>query len=492
MEEQQQQVNWFDRLDLHTVVEILQFLDCKSLSKLCQTNVTMSILARMLTTRLPHWKTAHFEKEGETGSSKVSIEEYESKLNDIYSKTSSFSNVGFLFSETNGFIKKDVTALASKLHPKCCLIGGCSSAILSVDNVSISGENTIHETDHVEETKPRFSLSLSNMPDTTRVGFYLDPTEMQDEEDIPQALDSIPQNFDDETGGWRVIVLFVDHTSYNHCLDGFITAIQKKFTNAQVVGGIMGGTRKPLCIIQNQQAQIYDGGIVGMCIGGNTVFSSQISRGCQAISPLARVVDAITDRLKTVSVDGVKQSAASLAQECLGRGTMPFLGVSSDLSIGFTLHDIRGVTPQGELVLASNEVETAKYIQFFNMDAATSKSDLRHRLEAARRSCASQSKQVLGGLLFTCGGRGVQFYEEQDVESTIFAHAMPDIGLSGFFAGGEIGPEALAAAPAESEFRRGALIQGFTAVFGVFFVPTYSRPSGKILDEAIAARNLFF
>ena len=75
------------------------------------------------------------------------------------------------------------------------------------------------------------------------------------------------------------------------------------------------------------------------------------------------------------------------------------------------------------------------------MDAATSKSDLRHRLEAARRSCASQSKQVLGGLLFTCGGRGVQFYEEQDVESTIFAHAMPDIGLSGFFAGGEIGPE---------------------------------------------------
>jgi hypothetical protein len=69
---------------------------------------------------------------------------------------------------------------------------------------------------------------------------------------------------------------------------------------------------------------------------------------------------------------------------------------------------------------------------------------------------------------------------------------MPGVGLSGFFAGGEIGPEALAMLPPDSNFRRGAQVQGFTAVFGVFFVPQYAVPTGKVIDEALAARNLSF
>ena len=491
----QQFVNWFDRLDLHMIMEILMYLDCKSLSKIHQVNTSLCILGRMLSKRVPHWKTAHFEKKDEQTRSKISIEDYDAELNNIYTNTTSVSNVGFLFSETNAFEKKVVDALASKLHPTCCLIGGCNSAILSVDNVS-GISSLICETDHAESMMPKFSLSLANMPDTVRVGFYLDTTDVHEVEDIPIALESIPiyqplSSSDEERGEWKVIILFVDQSGCSHHVDQLITAIQQKFSNAQVVGGIMGGTRNSLCIIQNQKAEIFNGGIVGMCIGGNTVFSSQVSRGCQEISPIASIVDADEYIVRTINLDGVKQNAVSLAN-CLGDAMVPFLGVSNDLTIGFSLHDVRGVTADGALVSSSNEIGSAKYMQFFNLDPNTSKVDLKHRLEAAKKSCAFQSKQVLGGLLFTCGGRGVNFYEEHDVESRIFAQTMPGIGLSGFFAGGEIGPEALAAAPAESDYRRDARLQGFTAVFGIFFVPKYCRPSGKIIDEAIAARNLFF
>ena len=121
----------------------------------------------------------------------------------------------------------------------------------------------------------------------------------------------------------------------------------------------MGGTRNSLCIIQNQKAEIFNGGIVGMCIGGNTVFSSQVSRGCQEISPIASIVDADEYIVRTINLDGVKQNAVSLAN-CLGDAMVPFLGVSNDLTIGFSLHDVRGVTADGALVSSSNEIGSSR------------------------------------------------------------------------------------------------------------------------------------
>ena len=58
-----------------------------------------------------------------------------------------------------------------------------------------------------------------------------------------------------------------------------------------------------------------------------------------------------------------------------------------------------------------------------------------------------------------------------------------------FFAGGEIGPEALAMQNVNSEYRNKAAIQGFTAVYGVFFVPKFTTPSGKLLDDAMKSRD---
>ena len=78
------------------------------------------------------------------------------------------------------------------------------------------------------------------------------------------------------------------------------------------------------------------------------------------------------------------------------------------------------------------------------------------RLEAAKEKCKAQSKTVLGGLLFTCGGRGIPFCQRKSGgESTLFKNAMPDnVGLSGFFAGGEIGPEALAMQNVNNDFEK--------------------------------------
>jgi len=63
--------------------------------------------------------------------------------------------------------------------------------------------------------------------------------------------------------------------------------------------------------------------------------------------------------------------------------------------------------------------------------------------------------------------------------------------MSGFFAGGEIGPEALAALPYESDYRGETTLQGFTSVFGVFFVPDFV-PTAKVVCEAMRGRTILF
>ena len=72
--------------------------------------------------------------------------------------------------------------------------------------------------------------------------------------------------------------------------------------------------------------------------------------------------------------------------------------------------------------------------------------------------------------------KGIPFLQRKSGGKYFIKNAMPDnVGLSGFFAGGEIGPEALAMQNVNNDFRNKAAIQGFTAVYGVFFVPRILR-----------------
>jgi small ligand-binding sensory domain FIST len=81
-------------------------------------------------------------------------------------------------------------------------------------------------------------------------------------------------------------------------------------------------------------------------------------------------------------------------------------------------------------------------------------------------------EKLLGALMFSCGARGPQprMLPVAMADATEFRRVFPDLPLHGFYAGGEIGPEARAANG--RVFMHGRVkLQGFTAVFGVFVVP---------------------
>ena len=485
-----------DNLSYPLLLHILSFLTARELIKASKVKLSFFILSKILYARTPSWKTSF----GTCKGSKTDItgEELDECVRGLMDRSTSFPNFGILFGEAGKFDESTGESLSRVLSPDAVLIGGCVSALASV-NTDCSEDKAVNETDTSRSQFPRYSLSLACMPETQRKAFFVSKDVLEDTEEALSCVPSPDASESKDSGDWKVVILLVDQYSSGAGLHEFIQGIQEKCPSAEVVGGILGGGASNMIVVENRKCTYYEKGIVGLCLGGRVVFNSQVSRACKPMCEDCRILESQGRILKTVSTKSgeVEMSGYNMAMQAMqsmgGRRQAVFFGISDDLEKGYTLHNLAGATQEGYLVLTTDEFKEGDYCRMFLLDPDATREDLQLRLEAAKEKCKAQSKTVLGGLLFTCGGRGYRFYKEKAVESTLFKNAMPDnVGLSGFFAGGEIGPEALAMQNVNNDFRNKAAIQGFTAVYGVFFVPKDFTPSGKILEVAMETRNLSF
>ena len=75
---------------------------------------------------------------------------------------------------------------------------------------------------------------------------------------------------------------------------------------------------------------------------------------------------------------------------------------------------------------------------------------------------------------------------QEMMDASAFHGSFPEVPMVGFYAGGEIGPEAMASASGQVATQTGhASLQGFTCVFGLFSVPTQLKRSGSFLPSTI-------
>ena len=221
-------------------------------------------------------------------------------------------------------------------------------------------------------------------------------------------------------------------------------------------------------------------------------------------------------------------------------GRMYFCGLSNKVEYGFHLCKIRGSLPDGSL-LVDGETKEETLLQLFALDAGSSKRDLRIRLDRLASKCLPCTKNgnqnrnqnrnqnnkqdekknsnkkenrntekkttkkknvsnkktvqrdVLGGLLFTCGGRGYKLYGEVGVEAKMFQETFPSKGLSGFYGLGEIGPCVRAGAVEQRSSNESGIkgrtgrkattrreeteIMGFTSIYVLFYAPSATTGS---------------
>ena len=127
-------------------------------------------------------------------------------------------------------------------------------------------------------------------------------------------------------------------------------------------------------------------------------------------------------------------------------------------------------------------------VDFFYLDGEACCSDVDRTVAMLREQTCGE--EILGAVMFSCLGRGPMrggLIGEDMADATRFANAFPDVPCLGYYAGGEIGPTALAGN--RNVFRQGrAAVQGFTAVFCLFIVPVVERRDYALDDSPDAVR----
>ena len=104
--------------------------------------------------------------------------------------------------------------------------------------------------------------------------------------------------------------------------------------------------------------------------------------------------------------------------------------------------------------------------------------DLDKTMARLRNEVKSAGEEIVGSIMISCNARGPSIGHNVPchmMDATRFAKAFPGVPLVGFYAGGEIGPAALADMESRVYRTGDTQFQGFTAVFGLVAVPKRDR-----------------
>ena len=244
-------------------------------------------------------------------------------------------------------------------------------------------------------------------------------------------------------------------------------------------------------------------GVFGMAIAGICPLRSVVSRGVRSLST-GKVTTATdpTPCLKIAELDrGTRAHEHALIEgvvllkklvmpedgkfigtsdhiiNALQQGKRPqYIGVRASRETGFVLHELSNGMIRPEYTILEEDgrdrIEVGHDVDLFSLDPESCMEDLEATLTNLQRNL--QSEKLLGALMFSCAGRGphTSMLPIEMADATCFKKLFPTLPLTGFYAGGEIGPEARAANSEENVFMQGRVkLQGFTVVFGVFIVP---------------------
>jgi len=128
-------------------------------------------------------------------------------------------------------------------------------------------------------------------------------------------------------------------------------------------------------------------------------------------------------------------------------------------------------------------------VDLYDLDGASCMNDMERKMQLLKRQ--TEGERILGAVMYSCAARGPMagsLITEDMADAKRFAEAFADdnVPCLGFYAGGEIGPLALAGCQKESSvFQTGnARLQSFTAVFAVFVVPAIDLSKIRIDDGA--------
>jgi small ligand-binding sensory domain FIST len=224
---------------------------------------------------------------------------------------------------------------------------------------------------------------------------------------------------------------------------------------------------------------VWQGALSGVAFAQDVALVSRVTQGCQPIGPVRRITAAEQNRIVSldgepalhcllrdlqVTLDEPRTLLPKLRATLVGVSdeTEPLLGRGAMFGADTRVRHLVGVDPAQQVVAVADHVRTGMRLAFCRQDVQAARRDLvricseiRDELSpAADRASAGagvrasdthptfaaapESQRVLGALYVSCCGRGGPHFGAPSAEAQILRHALGDVPLAGFFAGGEV------------------------------------------------------
>lgn len=367
---------------------------------------------------------------------------------------------------------------------------------------AISSDIQVNQESNVEHTSDLSSMFM-NFPNAVIKPFLIE-FDNRDEsiESLRRSLESKAES------DWKAMIVYA--RGNGGAAESFITTIQRSFPNIVIVGGICSwGLISPEDL--GRFRIVPENSVFGVVLGGDAPIRSVVSRGVESVLPegstfvvensvLSRPGDSsfmfrgrnlkpvhMIQRLRSIEdgMDCTKVSARSLMYEVANEAD--FIGIKRPSQDGFELHMLYPGWTDAFLVMTKSEEDEVSLegaeIDFFSLNSKVLMEDVDLTMQKLKEQ--TQGEEILGGIMFSCAGRGPRpgrLIREAMGDAQRFANVFPDVPCLGFYAGGEIGP--LALARNENVFQTGRVaLQGFTVVFALFIVPVAeARPTYQLDD----------
>ena len=221
---------------------------------------------------------------------------------------------------------------------------------------------------------------------------------------------------------------------------------------------------------------VFRGGLSGVAFGEEVSLISRVTQGCQPVAP-QRIITACDGHVLTgldgepaldvllrdldISLDQPQEAMTRLRSTLVGL-TEPgsdAVGRTGNFGADVTVRHIIGLDPARRGVAIAQQVRPGMRMAFCQRDAQAARADLmricaeiREELEPEEmpRSVAaalavphetgvpSAGRRIAGAVYVSCAGRGGPHFGGPSAELQIVRHALGDVPLVGFFAGGEI------------------------------------------------------
>ena len=254
--------------------------------------------------------------------------------------------------------------------------------------------------------------------------------------DIPEGQ-ATPQTF----------LVFVD--PFSTPMDELFALLDHHAPGSSAIGGIASGgwDEGESRLVLNEH--IIKSGVVGVAIQGGVELRTVVSQGCQPIGERYMVTK--VDRNVIQELGGIPP-LERLETTLKALSETERQQAANGLQVGIAMDEHRAEFGQGDFLIRgllgadrrtgflaiADFVQEGQTIQFHIRDAQAAGADLTSLL--SKEHMASPSGPPKGALLFSCHGRGQQFFQTPHHDVAAVHQHMGMLPIAGFFAGGEIGP----------------------------------------------------